>query len=50
MPYLDHWEKSVYAREGFSAKQKEMMLMPKETRLGITVTGILAFIIVLECN
>lgn len=27
-------------REGFSAKEKEMMLMPRETRLGIIVTGI----------
>jgi len=40
LPYLEDWEKSVNEREGFSSKEKEMMLMPRETRLGITVTGI----------
>ena len=40
LPYLESWEKSVHERDGFSAKEKEMMLMPKETRLGITETGI----------
>ena len=38
--YLDDWENSVQKREGFSNKQKSMMLMPVETRQGIRVTGI----------
>jgi len=40
--YLKSWETSVKQCKGFSAKQKKMMLMPEETRQG--VTGILSFI------
>ena len=39
IPYLEQWEKSVMEREGFSAKEKELMLLARETRLGITITG-----------
>jgi len=39
MGYLKSWEASVSQREGYSAKEKKMMLMPDETLLGITVTG-----------
>jgi len=35
---------SVHEREGFSTREKEMMLMPRETHLGITVTGIAVFV------
>lgn len=37
--YLDDWEKSVKAREGFSAAQKTAMLLSAETRLGLRITG-----------
>ena len=39
MGYLRSWEDMVAKRKGFSNKQKKMMLMPKETRQGIEVTG-----------
>jgi len=38
MGYLKSWETSVGQQEGYSAKEK-MMLMPDETLLGINVTG-----------
>ena len=40
IPYLEQWEKSVMEREGFSAKDKELMLLAREIRIGITITGI----------
>lgn len=39
MGYLRSWEDMVAKRKGFSKKQREMMLMPKEIRQGIEVTG-----------
>ena len=36
---LKSWENEVAKRVGFSKKQKNMMLMPEETHLGIEVTG-----------
>ena len=42
MPYLEQWESSVKKRKGFSDKEKMLMLITKETRAGIKVTG--------ECN
>ena len=31
LPYLDHWEKTVSEREGFSNAEKNMMLLSQET-------------------
>ena len=39
MPYLKEWEESVSNRKGFNNKDQLMMLLAKETRVGITVTG-----------
>ena len=39
LPYLEQWRNSVQKRAGFSEKAKQMMLLAKETRDGITVTG-----------
>ena len=41
LPYLDQWEKSVEAREGFTKTQKKQMLLSSETRLGLWMTGML---------
>jgi len=40
IPYLEQWENTVKAQEDFSAKEKELMLLARETRIGITITGI----------
>jgi len=40
IPYLEQWENTTMAREGFSAKEKELMLLARETRIVITITGI----------
>ncbi|XP_065884658.1 uncharacterized protein [Dysidea avara] len=37
-PYLEKWEKSVMETTGYSNKEKTMMLMPQQTRLGIDAT------------
>lgn len=39
LPYLDYWEASVNAREGFTPAQKKRMLLSCETLLGIRRTG-----------
>ena len=39
MPYLKEREESVSNRKGFNKKHRLMMLLAKETRVGITVTG-----------
>ena len=39
MQYLKEWEDSVSGRIGFNENEKSMMLLAKETRAGITVTG-----------
>ena len=39
LPYLDEWEESVDGREGFSPSQKNMMMLSKETRDGLKLTG-----------
>ena len=39
LSYLDTWEESVKEREGFSNAQQSMMLLSKETRLGLRITG-----------
>ena len=39
LPYLEQWENSVKKRRGFSDKEKMLMLITKETRAGIKVTG-----------
>ena len=38
--YLDHWEESVWAREGFTPGEKAMMLLSRETREGLRMTGV----------
>lgn len=45
--FLDHWEESVAqrksfdkkTRQGFTNKDKKMMLLSAETRLGLRITG-----------
>ena len=39
MTYLDSWEKSVSQRKGFDKKEKEMMLLSRQTREGLRLTG-----------
>ena len=40
LPYLQEWEKSVKKHKGdYSVKDRNMMLISKETRLGMKVTG-----------
>ena len=41
LPYLEAWERSVECREGFTAAQKQRMLLSSETRLGLKMTGII---------
>ena len=36
LKYLDDWEKAV---QGFSAEDKNTMLISHETRLGLRITG-----------
>lgn len=41
LPYLQEWEKSVKKRKGdYTVKDRNMMLISMETRLGMKVTGI----------
>jgi len=44
IPYLKEWESSVEKRNGFSPQSKSMMVLAKETRNGINVTGIYYFV------
>ena len=37
--YLDEWEASVMAREGFSPAEKKTMLLSQETRDGLRMTS-----------
>jgi len=37
--YLLEWEESVGKRKGYSKKEKAMMVLSNETRLGIQITG-----------
>ena len=39
MGYLDEWEKSVNARQGFTDAEKAMMLLSRETIEGLQMTG-----------
>ena len=39
LPYLEHWKSSVQKRAGYSDKEKNIMLIAKETHNGIIVTG-----------
>jgi hypothetical protein len=39
LPYLDNWEASVNAREGFSVFQKRRMTLSTETLLGLRMTA-----------
>ena len=39
MPYLKSWEESVQKRIGYTPQAKGTMLLAKETRDGIDVTG-----------
>ena len=41
--YLKKWEDSVSARDDVTAAQKPRMLLSKETREGLHITGILSF-------
>ena len=40
MKYLDEWEERVKCRDGFSNAEKEKMLLSRETRDGIRITGL----------
>ena len=39
MKYLDEWEEGVKGRTGFSNSEKERMLLSRETRRGLRITG-----------
>lgn len=39
LPYLDKWEKSVLAREGFDDSERKRMLLSQETLDGIRMTS-----------
>jgi len=39
MPYFEAWEASARAREGFTPKEVNLMLLSKESRDGITRSG-----------
>ena len=41
LPYLDEWEDSVSERPGFTKTEKGMMLLSRETRMGLRITGLL---------
>ena len=44
LPYLEEWETSVSERSGFTKIEKGMMLLSRETRLGLKITGWLQMI------
>ena len=39
LPYLDERETSVSERSGFTKTERGMMLLSRETRLGLRITG-----------
>jgi hypothetical protein len=39
LDYLDRWEASVKARPDFSKTARNKMMLSKETRLGLRLTG-----------
>ena len=39
LSYLDDWERSVNARQGFSKAEKKRMMLSSETLLGLRMTG-----------
>ena len=39
MQFLNDWEEGVRNRAGFSIGEKEKMLLSKETRTGLRITG-----------
>lgn len=39
LPYLDDWEKSVNARQGYSRAEKNRMMLSSETLLGLRMTS-----------
>ena len=41
LPYLDELEDGVNERPGFTKTQKGMMLLSRETRMGLKITGLL---------
>ena len=42
--YLDDWEASVNAREGFSKAEKASMTLSKETVEGLRLTGVYMYL------
>ena len=45
LPYLNDWEKGVYARSGFSRVDQKKMLLPQETLHGLIMSGNVLIII-----
>ena len=41
LPYFNKWETGVAARIGFSKEERNLMLLSRESRHGITLTGLL---------
>ena len=41
LAYLEEWKDSVNKREGFTAAQKQKMMLSRETVEGITISGLL---------
>jgi len=39
LAYFENWEKSVMARDGFTDAEKEMMMIARESRTGMQISG-----------
>ena len=47
LTYLDDWEKGVRSRPGYSAAEKSVMLLSRETLEGIRISGLNIHVFVL---
>ena len=47
--YLDDWERSVQARQGFTTSQKAMMTLSRETTEGLRMTGLVCLQLLNSC-
>lgn len=51
MTYLDNWEDSVMKREGnFIANERQFMMLSKETRFGLRLTGLQMLVHIPVCR
>ena len=45
LSYFSDWEAGVQSRPGFSAAQKALMLLSRETREGLRMTGMYNYVL-----